>query len=296
MVVTDSESANGPPGGRRRPVLLAVVAAGVVLSFGLLPSLLGSEQGSSGDESGPGEPVVDVVAPPEVLPATTALGETFVAAAPVEPYVSIDGIPDSENPSTTPITDWLPGDDGAGPLPLGEVDRLPGNRYLDFLAEFCHVPPCFRDAVMKDLDNSEVDTFPLDDTTFFVRHGFPNSSDEPLGQGYGVDVYITRRSGPKLGDGVFELGQTYKYTSDYVIHGTANECGPLYKQQLSPVGCDWFVHDFPDGIPAGRYDLWSVWLAPCSYWLDIGLTASCARGDEVMSFFSASVNSPFGYD
>lgn len=85
----------------------------------------------------------------------------------MEPYVSIDGIPDSENPSTTPITDWLPGDDGAGPLPLGEVDRLPGNLYLDFLAEFCHVPPCFRDAVMKDLDNSEVDTFSLDDTAFF---------------------------------------------------------------------------------------------------------------------------------
>ncbi len=167
MVVADSVSANGPPGGRRRPVLLAVVAAGVVLSFGLLPSLLGSEQGSSGDESGPGEPVVDVVVPPEVLPATTAPSETFVAAAPVEPYVSIDGIPDSENPSTTPITDWLPGDDGAGPLPLGEVDRLPGNLYLDFLAEFCHVPPCFRDAVMKDLDNSEVDTFSLDDTAFF---------------------------------------------------------------------------------------------------------------------------------
>ncbi len=172
----------------------------------------------------------------------------------------------------------------------------PGNLYLDFLAEFWHVPPCFRDAVMKDLDNFEVDTFPLDDTAFFVRHGFPNSNDEPLGEGYGVDVYITRRSGPKLGDGVFELGQTYKYTSDYVTHGTANECGPLYKQQLSPVECDWFVHDFPDGIPAGRYDLWSVWLAPCSSWLDIGLTTPCARGEEVMSFFSASVNSPFGYD
>ena len=241
----------------------------------------------------------------ESVPATTALSETVVATAPVEPYVSIDGIPDSENPSTTPITDWLPGDDGAGPLPLGEVDRLRGNLYLDFLADYCHVPPCFRDAEMKDLNNSPVDTFPLVDSAFVVRHGFPNSGDEPLGEGYGIDVYITRRNGPNLEDGVFELGQTYKYTSDYVIHGTANECGPLYKEQrsplrdppqLGPVECEWFVHDFPDGIPVGRYDLWAVWLAPCSYWLDMGLTASCSSGEEIKSFFSGSVNSPFGWD
>jgi hypothetical protein len=272
--------------------LLAVVAAGVFVGFGLLFSLLGSEQGSSGDEAGPGEPVIDAVVPPVSLPATTEPSEP----TPVERYVSIDGIPDSENPSTTPITDWLPGDDGAGPLPLGEVDRLSGNLYLYFLVEYCAGDRCFRDAVMRDLDNSEVDTFFLGDTAFLVRHGFPNSGDEPLGEGYGVDVYITRRNGPKQGDGVFELGQTYKYTSDYVIHGTAKECGPLYEEQSSPVECEWFVHDFLDGIPTGRYDLWAVWLAPCSYWLDIGLTASCARGEEVMSFFSASVNSPFGYD
>jgi hypothetical protein len=210
--------------------------------------------------------------------------------------VSIDGIPDSGSPDTTPITEWLPGDDGAGPLPLGEVDRLPGNLFLDFLVEFCVGDRCFRDAVMKDLNGFGVDTGLLDDSAFFVRHGFPSSGDEPLGEGYGIDVYITRRNGPNLGDGVFELGQTYKYTSDYVIHGTANECGPLYREQPSPVDCEWFVHDFPDGIPAGRHDLWAVWLAPCRYWLDIGLTASCARGEEVMSFFSASVNSPFGYD
>ena len=199
------------------------------------------------------------------------------------------------SPDTTPITEWIPGDDGGGPLALGEVDRLPGNRYLDFLFEYCNEDHCFRDAVMKDLDDPGLASGPIDaDTAFFVRHGFLNSADESLGEGYGIDVYVTRRSGPVLWEGVFELGQTYKYTSDYVIRGTADQCGPTYEDQSGPVECEWFVHDFPEGIPDGRYDLWAVWLAPCSHWLGLGYGDSCSDPSEVVSMFSASVNSPAG--
>jgi hypothetical protein len=55
-----------------------------------------------------------------------------------------------------------------------------------------------------------------------------------------------------VGEGVFELGQTYRFTSDYVIRGEAEECGPTYATQTGPVTCEWFVHDLPEGIPDGR--------------------------------------------
>ena len=305
-VVADSESAKNS-GRRRGGAFLAVATAGVVLGFGLLSLLSGgSEPDSPNDEEVFEEPA-DVVVPPETLPATTEQSETAVTTPVVSPahdgrtppaqpsYVSIDGIPDSDNPSTTPITDWLPGDDAADPLPIGVVDLLPGNIFLDFLVEFCNDERCFRDAHLVAIDGSEIEDVPFNDTAFFVRHGFVNTGDEPLGEDYGVDVYISRRAGPSLGEGIFALGQTYKFTSDYVVRGTANECGPLYQEQSTPVECEWFVHDFPDGIPAGRYDLWSVWRAPCFAWMEMGLTFFCLNND-VMSLFSASVNSPFGWD
>ena len=267
-------------------------AAGVVLGFGLLSLLSGGSERDSPSEEEVFEKPVDVVVPSGTFPE---LSETAVATTLLQRYVSIDGIPDSENPSTTPITDWLPGDNGAGPLPLGEVDLLPGNIYLDFLQEYCNEERCFRDARLDAVDGSEIEDVPFNDTAFFVRHGFVNTGGEPLGEDYGVDVYITRRSGPPLDEGVFALSQTYKFTSDYVVRGTADECGPLYQEQSTPVECEWFVHNFPDGIPRGRYDLWTVWRAPCSSWMEIGLTVFCANND-IMSLFSASVNSPFGWD
>ena len=53
------------------------------------------------------------------------------------------------------------------------------------------------------------------------------------------------------------------------------------------------VHDFPEGLPEGRYDLWVTWEAPCRYWQDIAFTEGCEDPDEVLSLFSAGVNSPF---
>jgi hypothetical protein len=129
---------------------------------------------------------------------------------------------------------------------------------------------------------------------FHVRHGFINNSADPLGEEFDVVMYLTRWSGPDPDEGGFELGQTYRFTSDYVLRGSSDECGPTYRTQTEPQTCEWFVHDFPDGIPRGRYDLWAVWEAPCSAWLDLAFTDSCDNPSKVVSLFSSGVNSPFG--
>jgi hypothetical protein len=36
------------------------------------------------------------------------------------------------------------------------------------------------------------------------------------------------------------------------------------------------------------------WEATCSAWVDLGFTDSCSDPNEVVSFFSSGVNSPFG--
>jgi sugar lactone lactonase YvrE len=202
------------------------------------------------------------------------------------------------NPSTT-SPDFLglrPGDDGAARLPLGTVVELPDGPRLDFLYEYCE-PGCFRDAVSVTGDDPKVRTEePAGDERFFVRHGFINNGPEPLGDEFDVVMYLTRWSGPEPSDGGFELGQTYRFSSDFVVRGTTDQCGPTYRTQSEPQTCEWFVHDFPDGIPRGRYDLWAEWQAPCSAWIDLGFTESCDSADEIVSFFSSGVNSPFGWD
>jgi hypothetical protein len=49
-------------------------------------------------------------------------------------------------------------------------------------------------------------------------------------------------------------------------------------------------------LPAGRYDIWVEWYAPCSAWQDLGLAEACADPGEVSSRFAASVNMPFYSD
>ena len=57
--------------------------------------------------------------------------------------------------------------------------------------------------------------------------------------------------------------------------------------------CEWFVHEFDEGLPEGRYTLWVYWEAPCQAWIDYGFTAECAEPDEVVALFTAGVNSPW---
>jgi len=217
----------------------------------------------------------------------------------------IDGSGAVENFSTTSpdVTAAVPGDDGGGPAPLGAITELPNEDRLDFLFEFCvEAATCYRDAHFMDPNNADMGSGPwAAGRAFHIRHGFVNNGTEPLGEGFDVVVYITSMSDagePSEGTvsndaGVFEVGATTKFTSDYVLRGTSDQCGPTYKTQTGPETCEWFVHDFPEGLPDGRYDIWVFWEAPCSAWADMGFTDSCADPSEVMSLFWSGVNSPF---
>ena len=68
----------------------------------------------------------------------------------------------------------------------------------------------------------------------------------------------------------------------------------MVKTQTEPVTCEWFVHEFHDGLAAGRHALWAFWEAPCSAWIDYGFVESCTDPDEIMSLFSSGVDSPWG--
>jgi hypothetical protein len=107
-----------------------------------------------------------------------------------------------------------------------------------------------------------------------------------------VVVYITPMDDAPSEFGGVPTGATVRYTSDYVLQGTSDQCGPTYKSQTEPVTCEWFVHDFPEGLPEGRYALWAVWEAPCWAWVDLGFTDTCSDPNAVMSLFSSGVDSP----
>lgn len=107
-------------------------------------------------------------------------------------------------------------------------------------------------------------------------------------------MYVTRRQGPVLDGGIYEIKYIYRFYSDYALRGTTIKCGPGYWTQTEPQTCEWFIHDFPEGLPAGRYDIWATWFAPCSVWQDLGRVDTCPELTEVASMFSSSVNMPFG--
>ena len=121
---------------------------------------------------------------------------------------------------------------------------------------------------------------------FHVREGFINSREQPLGEGFDLVLYVTRTDGTPD-------EPTRRFTSDFVLRGTSDRCGPTYRTQAGPETCEWFVHDFPAGLPAGRFAIAAVWEAPCRAWLDLGLTDTCRDPDEVTSYFSSGVDAPF---
>jgi hypothetical protein len=214
--------------------------------------------------------------------------------------VGSDADPDvvrSDPTGGTPFPDLdtaVPGDDGAGPLPLGVISTLPDSVRLDFLFELCWTPNCFRDAHFIDPSGSGLGSGAFDpDTPFHVREGFPVTGDEPLAEGFDVVLYVTPFDTlPDFGGA--PTGATVRYTADYVVRGETDACGPDYEQQTGTVTCEWFVHEFPDGLPAGRYAMWAVWEAPCWAWVEYGLAEGCADPDEVMSLFNSGFDAPFG--
>jgi hypothetical protein len=234
-------------------------------------------------------PPPDTVPPPEepADPPPTAVEHDDLQVLMSEPALATGGSPLPDRAGA------VDGDDGSGPLPLGSVTTLPDSVQVDFLFEFCW-GPCFRDGHFMDPDNPGVGSGPFtSDTPFHVRHGFVNNSDEPLGDGFDVVIYVTPLDMPGEFGGL-SIGETRRYTSDYVVRGTSDQCGPTYGSQTGPETCEWFVHEFNDGLPEGRHALWAEWEAPCSAWVDYGYTDTCTDPNEVLSLFSSGFDSPFG--
>lgn len=289
MTKTDERVTPDAPPARRGLAWALAVFVAVIAVGGLLYLLSGI-----GDD----EAVIDTPAPTTEAPPTTGL-VPLDGAGPTN-YPDICAIP-FECPD---FSTALPGDDGVGPLPLGSVDEVPNENRLDFLFELCRPgEECVFDAHFVDPENPK---FGIGMWTagqpFHIRHGFINSSSEPLGEGFNLAVFVSRQfpdeSDPpevtEAGEAGFEMWRVYKFTADYVLRGASDRCGPAFESQTGPETCEWFVHDFPDGLPAGRFSLWAIWEAPCSEWLDLGITASCEDPAEVISKASATVNSPFG--
>jgi hypothetical protein len=181
----------------------------------------------------------------------------------------------------------LPGDDGNGPLPFGTINDVPNPDRLDFLFEFC-TPTCHRDAHWMDPDDPTKGSGTWTaGRPFHVREGFINDQDEPLGEGFEVVLYVQRADGALA-------APILRYTSDFVLRGKTDRCGPTYKTQEGVATCEWFVHDFPDGLPEGRFAIWAVWEAPCHAWTGLGVLSFCQDPDEVISMFSSDVDAPYG--
>jgi len=231
----------------------------------------------------------------------TPSSDTIVDIATGEPYDPVlpvlvadaSGVASTGGTPLPDVAGSVLGDDGSGPLPLASVTTLPDSVQLDFLFELCWYDPCFRDAHFMDPDNPDVGSGVFGaEMPFHVRQGFINNSDEPLGEGFDVAIYVTDMDAPGEFGGS-AAGQTVRYTSDYVVRGTSEACGPTYRTQTGPQTCEWFVHEFDTGLPAGRHAMWAVWEAPCSAWVDYGFIDSCDDPNEVMSLFSSGFDSPF---
>ncbi len=181
-------------------------------------------------------------------------------------------------------------------IPLPVAESPPGTPRLDFLNEKCQPPvACFRTAVMEHPDEPVSAVAWLAGEPFHIRHGFVNTSEAPLltdspRPDYDVEVFVTRLDGPPTDDGSFAIGVPYRFTSDYLVREEAARCGPWYRTQTGPQPCDRFVHEFPNGLPAGLYDFWIEWRAPCEAWTT---TRLCRTPEEVLTLFASSVRMMF---
>lgn len=231
-----------------------------------------------------------------------ARGEEVFSIDDVPNLLSDEIVPDASGAAAsgrTPKPDRLgatPGDDGDDPLPLGTITSLPDWSRVDFLLTHC--PPgfdgCYRDYTwIHPPDVPHTPEPSLAGRPFYVRHGFPNEGAEPLGPGFDVVLYAMPMVDLASDSGGEQIGPTRRYTSDYVIRGTTDGCGPTYRSQNEPVSCEWFVHEFPDGLPYGRWALWADWEGPCHAWIDIGFLEQCADPHAVISLFSSGGDNPF---
>lgn len=185
-------------------------------------------------------------------------------------------------------------DDGGPPTRLESVDDLTTSDRLSFLISSCALypddDPCSRGYWFVDPDGEPPAERWAANRPFHIRHGFVNETSEPLGPGFDLAIYIFSEVDEP--NEPHSFGPTKRYTTDYIVRGESDACGPNHATQDGPVTCEWFVHDFPDGLPAGRWVIWGVWEAPCTAWEDLGMT-ECTDLDEVMSLFSSGASGPW---
>ena len=199
-----------------------------------------------------------------------------------------DGDPDVAPPGDNAIAL----DAGVPRLALGERTDVPATPRWDFLVTFCDDWGCSRDAqFVEPVGDGGATARWLADEPFHIRHGFVNENSEPLSDAFDLEVFVTRQEGPDLA-GSYELGQTHRSSTDYVLQVTTDKCGPGYWEQTEASTCEQLVHEFPDGLPPGRYDIWVGWSAPCSAWQDLGFVDTCSDPEQVSVNFSSAVNSP----
>ena len=261
--------------GASRNVVIAIAAAAVVLGVAGLAFVLGT-QDQSGDDP--------------VATDTTVYNAPRTSTEPIAiagPALDPSGAARTNGTRLPDFERVVQGDDGALPAAVGVVTDLPDSVRLDFLFEFCTPQGCFRDAHFMDPDNPGMGSGPFTaDEPFHVRHGFINNSGEPLGPGYNVVLYVTLQDVPgEFGGNPQALPR--RFSPDYVIQETVDRCGPTYRAHPQPVSCESFVHEFPQGLPAGRYAIWAVWEAPCSAWLELGFAESCADPTAVEARFAS---------
>ena len=197
-----------------------------------------------------------------------------------------------------PGPDVLSGDRDDPPTALSTP---PATARLDFFLQFCEGTNCFRDARLVHPDGRESAGWRAY-LPFHIRHGFVNSDEAPLpldrpgNPGYDLRVFVTRRIGPTLADGSFPLDQTFRFHVDYRVREISDQCGTDYalgeRTGLQP--CEMFVHDFPEGLPPGRYDFWVEWRAPCLVWLDD--EDLCSGITVPLDLVVSQVNTPFYSD
>jgi TIR domain len=194
-----------------------------------------------------------------------------------------------------PGPDVLPGDQDDPPT---EVAAAPETARLDFFLQYCEGTNCFRDARLVHPDGRESAGWRAY-LPFHIRHGFVNGDEAPLpldrpdNPGYDLRVFVTRRIGPTLADGSFPLDQTFRFHVDYRVREISDQCGTDYAlgERTDPQPCEMFVHDFPEGLPPGRYDFWVEWRAPCLVWL--GEEDLCSGITVPLDLVNSQVNIPF---
>jgi hypothetical protein len=197
--------------------------------------------------------------------------------------------------SPRPGLDVLSGDEDDPPT---EVAAAPETARLDFLLKYCEGTTCFRDARLVRPDGRQSAHWRAY-LPFHIRHGFVNEDEAPLpldrpgNPGYDLRVFVTRVVGPELPDGSFPLHQTFRFHVDYRVREISDQCGTDYAlgERTDPQPCEMFVHDFPDGLPPGRYDFWVEWRAPCLVWL--GDEDLCSDITVPLDLVNSQVNIPF---